>query len=260
MSTNRMMIMLLIGAILTGAGGWFLANNYIKGSVDTYKAQFDDGREVVRVVVASKDLGKGDTVSPETVSLREMPKAYVHADALTGESFAQFQGRELEFPVSYGSAVLPAHLAKPRESSFSTLLEPGTRALTLPVDTLDSVSGFLRPGDHIDIFFTVNDSQGERTVPLLQNVKVLAAGRNIGNNAAEGRNFREITMGVAPEDAARLIHAQQVGSLKILLRSAGDETVANAEPVTLDNLLGESPKPLPRPVVLKGFEVIRGGR
>lgn len=262
-SSNRLTIIVLIGALLTGGVGWFLTQDYIDNKVTTYQKKFDDSRQAVSVVVAARDLNVGDVVDTSTAQVRQIPRSYVHKDAISPNNFSSIEGKQLMFPIRSGEPILNIHVSHAKVDGLASLLKEGERAITIPVNSLDTLSGFLEPGDYIDLLVTVKDGERDRTVPLLQNVRVLATGTDIDDGIKEKnqKRYGEITVGVTPLNATKLIHAQTVGDLAVLLRRPEDEGSVFEDYVTIDNLVDipqEAPPEPPRRSSW-GFELIRGG-
>ncbi|MEZ5511093.1 MAG: RcpC/CpaB family pilus assembly protein [Gammaproteobacteria bacterium] len=116
---------------------------------------------------------------------------------------------------------------------------------------------------------TLKDGEQKRTVPLAQNLRVLAAGTDLddGVPSKEQRTARitEITLGVKPLVATRLIHAQTVGDITLLLRKPDDTEDEFSDYVTIDNLVDipqaqKAAPPAPAPAQQWGFELIKGGK
>lgn len=265
MKSNKSTILLLIGAIIAGVAGYLLTDNYINEEVADYKADIDRGQQMVNVVVANKDLQIGDIIGKETVAVRPMPREYLHNDYISPSGYSSIEGAEVVHPLSVGDPVLSSYLSKSSILSFSDLLGKDQRAVTLPVDRLDTISGFLEPGHYIDLMITLQDGPRARTVPLLENVKIIATGGVLEGDLDQDQEFNQITLGVSAVDATRLIHAQTVGNISVLLRGSGtDDNLSTDEYITIDNLVGgkqeiiviEQPQVAPR----IGFEVIRGGK
>lgn len=265
MKSNKSTILLLLGAIIAGVAGYFLTDNYIDEEVADYKANIDRGQQMVNVVVASKELKLGDIINKSTVAVRPMPREYLHKDYISPSGFASIDGAEVVHPLGSGDPVLNSYLSKSSTVSFSDLLGKDQRAITLPVDRLDTVAGYLEPGHHIDLMITLQDGPRSRTVPLLENVKIIATGAVLEGDLDQDQEYNQITLGVSAIDATRIIHAQTVGEISVLLRGTGTEDGLTTDNyITIDNLVGgkqeiiviEQPEVAPR----IGFEVIRGGK
>ncbi len=265
-SNNKTSIILLICAIAAGAGGWYLSSSHINQEITQYKSQFDQERESVEVVVASTDLNVGDVISSKNASIRKIPKVYVQANAISPGQFSTIDGRQIVNPVKRGESITMLHVNKVKIEGLASLLKEGERAITIPVSSLDTFSGFLSPGDFIDLMITLKDGDEKRTVPLAQNLRVLATGSDLDDGVPEkgkGR-YSEITVGVSPLYATKLIHAQTVGDITLLLRRPEDETDRFDDYITLDNVVDIPQQAKPEPPQEKqdtwGFELIKGGK
>lgn len=138
--------------------------------------------------------------------------------------------------------------------------------MTVAVDEVNAVSGMLRPGDRIDLVFSVREPSPSSTVPettrlLMQNLLVLATGQRLAGGevdrpAGAGR-FASITVEVTPEQAKRLILAQRTGRITALLRHPDDRIPQAGTPMDLVGLLGLQ-RGGSRPA--RTLELIVGGR
>lgn len=267
-SNNKTTIILLVCAAVAGATGWYLSKNYISQEITTYKSSFDAERETVPVVVAQVDLPVGTLVNTTNASIRQIPKIFVPADALAPGKFSVIEGRQIVHPVKKGDPILAISVSQLKMAGLSGLLKEGERAITIPVSTLDTFSGFLNPGDNIDLMITVQDGDQKRTVPLAQDLRVIATGTDLDDGVPEKKKGRygEITLGVKPLVATRLIHAQTVGDITVLLRKPEDQNDRFNDYVTIDNMVDipqarkAEPPPPPPPKSEWGFELIKGGK
>lgn len=271
-SKDKSTLFILAGAVAAGLGGWFITQSYIDTEVSAHKKSFDNERHAVSVVVAAKELNIGDVINLGNAQMRNIPKTYVPLDAVSPKDFAQFlEGRQIKHKIRVGEPILKIHVSNLKMEGISSLLGPGERAITIPVSSKDTFSGFLKPGDLVDIFVTVKDGPYERTAPMLQKLKVLATGIDLddGIQEASQKKYSEITLTVSPMQATKLIHSQSVGDLSVLLRRDEDKSEEFDGYVTIDNLLDtkqETPLPPPPPALppptakpLGGFELIKGG-
>jgi pilus assembly protein CpaB len=141
-----------------------------------------------------------------------------------------------------------------QKASLSTLLEPGMRAVTVRVDDVRGVAGFVMPGDHVDIALTRDDRQ-KYTDILLQNVKVLAIDQLAGERQERAQVAKAVTLEVTREQGQKLILAAGAGSLSLSLRQVGGPEKESPRRVTLEDL-GQTEtvdvvKPEPEKVVAK---------
>lgn len=267
MKLKRMTIALIVVSLLAGGAASYGAKNYISDSIANYRSQLDGEYEKVRVVVASNDTLPGSPLRNASVSMREVPRAFLHKDSITEDQWRRYAGRLARSVLTAGAPVLASQLVDPDSGGLSETLEPGMRALTVPVDQISSISGLLAPGDRIDMLLTVANRDRDQTFPLLKDVLVLATGvdtrppaqSSSGFNDKATRPFNTVTVLVDPEQAAKIVHAREVGSLTVVLRAEDDTSDGWPEKITLASLVGEKVRPKKKPV-RKGVQVILGGQ
>jgi len=240
-------VSMLIGALGAGGAAAYFANGYIEQAIAERRAELDSQYRPLRVIVANADLQPGATLSGQTVAVREVPRAFLHSEAVLAENWNGLAGRVLGHAVRSGEPILRSHLAHEPGAGFSAQLPTGMRALTLPVDVEASISGMLAPGDRIDVLFTTHSGNENATVALLFNVPVLATGIRTATNAAwldgqrqpdgAGIQFNTVTLCVSPQDAAKITLAQQAGRITITLRRPGDDRPLQLARITKDSLL-----------------------
>jgi pilus assembly protein CpaB len=209
------------------------------------------------VVVPVRDLRPGEALDLATLATRDVPREYINADALTKESVGPYLGKKLTRAVTKGTPLLASFIATYDFKPFSTTLEPGTRAITLPVDEINSVSGMLTAGDKIDLLLLTQDTamQGGmvsnmQLIPLLEEIIVRATGtttqRDMLAQAELGlpRNpnrpagsYTTITIAVHPRDAQKMVLAQQAGRIIALLRRP-DDAALYRDRLTSNELFG----------------------
>lgn len=236
-------ILMVTGALGAAGAAAYCANGYIDKTVAARQAKIDAQYAPVSVVVASANLRAGSFLSADTVSLRDVPRAFLHSDAILADGWSDTAGRVLAQPVQSGEPVLRSHLAQEVGAGFSSQLAEGMRALTFPVDEEASISGMLAPGDHIDIFFTTTAGNESVTLPMLVNIPVIATGVRTATNAAyladqrPNGQFNTVTVSVSPEDAAKITLAQDAGKITITLRQPDDNAAIQLARVTKQTLL-----------------------
>src|SRR5690606_31666057 len=205
----------------------------------------------------------GTPLTSQSVAVREVPGAFLHAEAIRAERWGELSGRVLARSLQGGEPVLKAHLAQELAAGFSMQLEPGMRALTFPVDEESSISGMLAPGDRIDIFFTTTNGNEATTLPLLANVQVVATGMRTRTNEnhpglQDQRQYRTVTVTVTPQDAAKITLAQDAGRITLALRQPEDEAELQLARITKHTLLFGEPVAR-RGAARRRIEVILGG-
>ncbi len=248
--------LLLLIALAIGGAGVIGANRFIEARVSQAEEQMRGRFPTVQVVVPKADLARGARVSQENMAIRDAPGEFVQADAVLPARFDVAMGQRLLHPVAAGKPLLWSHLEGGRAPSFSGRLPPGMRAITVPVDEVNSISGFLQPKDKIDLILTLNRDGRRETFPLLQDVPVLATGDEVTAermDPASGRlvteTFRTATLQVTQEDAKKIVLAQDAGRLTAVLRHPDDDAALPRERITVANLVGEGTvkRPVPKP-------------
>lgn len=251
------------GALAAGGGAAYFAKGYIASEVRTEREQLQAQYKLVSVVVAKADLAPGAVLSSRTVALREVPKTFLHTEAIGAERWSDIAGRVLSRAVRGGETVLHSHLAQGAGAGFSAQLPEGMRALTFPVNEEASIAGMLAPGDRIDILFTTTAANESVTVPLLFGVPVIATGLRTQSNENSLPDklqgpFRTITVSVTPADAAKITLAQEAGRITVALRQPQDESTTHIARITKNALLrGDAPTPTSRPRTR--VQIILGG-
>src|SRR5262245_66362365 len=110
------------------------------------------------------------------------------------------------------------------------------KAVTIRVNDVEGVGGFVLPGDHVDIVLTRQVEKGNATQVVLQNTRVLAGDQTADERAAKATVAKSVTLEVDTVDAQKLWLASSVGSLSLLLRKAGETAEVRTRKVTLNDL------------------------
>lgn len=264
--------LLFFVALAFGALAVSGARGYIAQQVEHERARLVTKQPMVEVVVAKRDLERGELVAAETMAVRAVPADVLPGSAVRPERFEQHVGTRLALPMRSGEPLLTGAIADADIGTFSSRIRPGIRAMSVLVDEVNSVSGMLQPGDRIDLLFTVRPPGApgqppaqEVTGTLMQDLAVLATGRQVragvdGESNAL-RHFTAITVEVSAEQAQRLIVAQRTGKLTAMLRHPDDRQPLRAPALDLNALLGLTPPQAKREIVqASGPEIIVGGR
>ncbi len=284
-----------IGAVAVGLVAALLSGLYLKSREAAIRAALegDEVREVT-VVVASVDLPRGSVVSAENFAVRRMPEKFVHEDAVFPNEFERYEGRSIIAAVGAGKTLLKTFMDDSFPVDFSDVIPKGRRAMTVSVDEVNSVAGFIRPGNHIDVFVNIPFnasgfdanllSQGlpglipdaladmvpqelldqaaelppeilnratpsDVIMPVLQNVRVLAAGRTPYRESLDflrqpqqlrERTFSNVTLDLSPRQAALVAAALDKGELLALLRNRGDDGAADFTTVSSRDLFSNA--------------------
>ena len=249
-------------AVLAGLAAAWSARQHILDHVQRLEA--DARTPVVQRVVAAHDLPAGTLIGAEHLAAREFPTGLVPSDSVDASHYASLMGMVLRSPLRAGDIVLPVHGQMTEHVAFSSHLVEGRRAITMPVDSINSVSGLLEPGDLIDLYVSFEYQRRRITAPLLQGVLVLAIGTQTRTDPAAGSpagSYSTVTLDTSPEDAVKLVAARQSGSITAILRHPeDDEPSRKAARGDLASLIGIASPPPPsskRAPVLYGNQTVR---
>jgi Flp pilus assembly protein CpaB len=147
---------LLAGAIGFGIIAALLAMFYLNTREAQLKQQYEkDKKREVMVVVANTNLRKGQEITPNLFSQRPVPTGFVHDDAISPNEFERYLGRSLTTNLGEGKALLKSFMDDDFPRDFSDIIPLGKRAITVEVDDVNSIGGFLRPGNRIDLYVNI---------------------------------------------------------------------------------------------------------
>ncbi|MFZ1919160.1 MAG: Flp pilus assembly protein CpaB [Terriglobales bacterium] len=242
------------------------------------RAHAANNQQMVQVVVASNDVQIGSKLTEHDVHLAAFPPASVPPGAFN--RIAQIQGRGVILPISRGDFVLPDKLADENAGAgLPSLIPQGMRAVSVRVNDVVSVAGFVQPGTRVDVMATGIHGAGEdQTTTVLENVAVIAVGRSLLDRVTgDTGNAGVITLLVSPGDAQRLTMATQEGRIQLALRNPLDTRKESLDPTKASSLLPSGvatpvagPKPKIHKVVAKAapqlppapfqVEIIKGSK
>ena len=199
---------------------------------------------VVPVVVAADDVQVGAKLDTHDVRIINLPASAVPPGAFTKAT--QVLGRGAVLPLSQGEFILPSKLAAVNAGAgLPSLIPPGMRAVSVRVNDVVSVAGFVQPGTRVDVLATGNEDNGNdrQTTTVLENVAVIAVGKSLDRSvSAEGQTAPVITLLVSPDDAQKLALVSQEGRIQLSLRNPMDTKKGGIGATRSSSLyLGETP-------------------
>jgi len=177
----------------------------------------------VPVLVAANDIDVGAKLKASDVRLITLPQTSIPPGAFS--SVVKVVGRGAVLPISRGDFVLPGKLAAiDAGAGLPSMIPPGMRAVSVRVNDVVSVAGFVQPGTRVDVLATGQGNGNDRqTTTVLQNVAVIAVGGSLLERITGGeQNAPVITLLVSPDDAQKLALASQEGRIQLALRNPLD--------------------------------------
>lgn len=147
---------LLAGAIGFGIIAALLAMFYLNTREAQLKAKYEqDLAKEIMVVVAATDLRKGQEITSHHFSQRPVPAKFAHGDVVSPNQFNRYLGHALTIHMRRGETLLKSFMDRDFPRDFSDIIHPGKRAITITVDDVNSIGGFLRPGNRIDVYVNI---------------------------------------------------------------------------------------------------------
>jgi len=224
---------LMIGGLALAAG--LLVSFYVYNQLH---ARTSGDQQMVRVVVAANDIQIGSRLSDHDLRLADFPQSSVPQGAF--QRFSQVRDRGVILPIARGDFVLPDKLADANAGAgLPSMIPQGMRAVSLRVNDVVSVAGFVQPGTRVDVLATGIHGTGEnQTTTVLENVAVIAVGRSLLDRmTGETSNAGVITLLVSPDDAQKLTLASQEGRIQLALRNPLDTRQEPVVPTKASSLL-----------------------
>ncbi len=277
---GRRLIFLLItaGLALTAA---YLVHTALQSKEESIQAL---RRNTVMVVGAARNLSPGERIDAAAVRLITWPRDQVPPGAFTG--IQPVIGRVVKNPLTTNQPIVAAALLETERTGgvLPLMIPPGMRAMSIAVDDVSDMAGFVLPYSRVDVLVSVGIGGGPGAVPgaagevskiVLQNIKVVAVAQSLEAGLDQPRQVKVVTLLVTPVQAERLAAASRLGTLTLAMRNFADQDLIATSGVTVPALLGIQPLeqapalPLPPPPPLdhrrtaerrraKSVEVIRG--
>ena len=270
-------LVLVLGLGLAGFAV-YMAKSYIQN----YQTQLELERnarpvviETVEIYITNKALQYGERITTEDVERVAFPTAALPEGVYRTEEELFPKGdaepRTVLRAMEKAEAILAVKVTGAGEDAgITSQLARGMRAFAIKVDSMSGVSGFLRPGDRVDVYWTGNigrggmrtegDSEGDVTKLIEAGVKLIAVDQSANSNVTEVSIARTVTVVVRPDQVAALAQAQATGRLALSLVGTGDDTTAENIEVDQRELLGLAFAPMAEPAAIQQVCTIRTRR
>lgn len=193
------------------------------------------------VVVAKTGLGFGERLTEDRLELIEWasdrlpPGAFTSIGDVVGDS--DETARFVLASIGEGELILPAKITMPgQRAKLSTAISPGMKAVSIRVNDVLGVSGFVLPGDRVDVLLTRSDEGGTFVDILLQGVRVVAIDQLADDRADQPSVVNTVTFEVTTEQAQKLTLAASVGTLSLALRNVATPPGEEVDRVRLIDL------------------------
>ena len=229
-------------AIFFGLIAVFLANSYFS-SYEEQQAQVAEDNRMARIVVATQDMGFGTPLAGTNLRLANWPASSVPAGAFMSIEEAMQGGRVALRPLSVGEPVLQSKVSgEGGRATLSAVLPEDQRAVSIPVDAVTGVAGFVRAGDVVDVLLT-RQIPGDGatgadlfTTTVLENVLVLAIDQVASESETAPAVGQTATLQTNMNGAQKLTLANRLGTLSLALRNVENQQVGEGSPVLPSDL------------------------
>jgi len=228
-------------AVVFGLLAVFIAQVWLNNQASLRAKNVEPAKAIASqtVVVAKQPLRFGTELT--AAMLQEVPWP---SEALPNGAFAKIHdimagGRRVVLSaVEANEPVLSLKITGPgQRATLSALVKPGMKAVTIRVNDVEGVGGFVQPGDHVDVVLTRQIEKGSATTEVvLQNTRVLAIDQIADERAFKAAVAKSVTLEVDTVEAQKIWLASSVGSLSLLLRKAGETAEVKTRKITLKDL------------------------
>lgn len=243
----RMMfgLVLVVGLALAGFAV-YMTNNYFSQTQAQLRHEQELRAKVgnlVQVYVVNKPKAYGDALTKDDIQLVYWQESalpdhiFKDQERLAEDEPALFptdndEPRYVVRPMEKFEPILAEKVTEPGQMAGLTgQLAKGQRAFAIKVDVASGVSGFVQPGDQVDIYWTgsIDNSNGDTTRLIESNIKIIAVDQTADGGTGAAIVARTVTVSASPEQVARLAQAQATGKLALSLVGTTDDTVAGAD-------------------------------
>jgi len=263
-------------AVALGAGSFVALYRLITN----YQLKIDEAKrpeDMVMVIVAARDLYQGVTITEEDLYAVQIPPKYLPEGVFLSPEHVV--GRIPRERILANEFVRADRLADPESGiGLNAIIPRGMRALSVAVRDGAALSGFLNPGNYVDVLVTITpdtDNAKTRTETLLQAIFVLGVNSRMRQETAEearqrrGRNRPSVTLLVTADEAEKIAHAENMGDIVLSLRNDLDVKVSNLGGVDIDDLrsrlqvkkvVRSRPKPVRKKKQCREVDFVQGGK
>jgi pilus assembly protein CpaB len=252
---KRRGLMLIVFSLALAIGAAWVARNWVQARLSASNS----ADPVQTVIVAAMEIPFGTKVEGRHLKTITLP-----VNAAVGNHFEkpdQVEGLISLQKVIAGEILLKERFAdRNAGSTLAAIVKPDMRAVTVRVDDVIGVAGFLMPGNHVDVVAARVDNGHAETHTVLHNLNVLAVDQTAAQDKDQPVVVRAVTLEMSPKQAEVLVKAREEGRIQLTLRNPLDQTSDDAD-LLADNQPKAPAKKVhaqPRPAPNNGVIIIRG--
>jgi pilus assembly protein CpaB len=243
-------IVMIATAVVFGFLAVFVAQSWLNRQADLRMKSLESQRKPLAtstIVVARSPLRFGMQITPQSLREIEWPGNAIPEGAFTSiRELTDGEKRSVLASIEANEPVVGSKITGPgQKATLSAVLTDGMKAVTIRVNDVEGVAGFVLPGDRVDVLVTRSQEkeQGSNDV-VLQGVRVLAIDQLADDRTDKPMVVKAVTLEVDTVSAQKLSLAASIGNLSLVLRKAGDTAEKNSRRVTLSDIAnGGNAKP-----------------
>jgi pilus assembly protein CpaB len=225
----RTLVLFLAAVVLAGGTGLLVRSYLAQKTAEVEAAPLARPAPPQKsVLVARNAITRGQILKPQDFSWQVWPEGgvdrnYIQAGSRPAEAFTGWVARD---PFAPGEPISDAKIVSPGSRGFlAAALAPGMRAVSVPVTATSGISGFVFPGDQVDILITHtplsgnNEAQHKASETVLHDVRVIAVDQKLDSKGNEALVAHTATLEVTPKQSEIIAVASEMGKLSLSLRS-----------------------------------------
>jgi pilus assembly protein CpaB len=261
MRNNSRAVLFLIAAVVSAVAAVFVTRQWVARQAPVPLPDVAANVETQAVVVADSDMSAGAAILERNVRLVAWPKEYLPSGSFTSPQLVD--ARVLKRAIKKNEPILESSLLpQGAEAGLSALISDGKRAMSVKVDAVVGVAGFVKPGARVDVIATVRRVDQSKSLPytrvILQDLKVLAIDQTLEETSAGDADVvNVVTLEVDPTQSQKLAYAASEGTLQLALRNPQDYEEAKLASITVGDVVPGPPAAV-RQVQGETVEQIRG--
>lgn len=226
MAKRRGLILVLL-SLMMAVGAAVVANKWVNGQLVT---QASAAPNTQLVVTAAISIPFATKVEARHLKLTEIPEGVLPTGAYT--DLTDVEGKVSTTSIARGEVLVAERFAEHgRGSTLAALVAPNMRAVTVRVDDVIGVGGFLLPGNKVDVLAARRDrNQRATSETILTNIKVLAVDQTAATEENEPVIVRAVTLEMTPKEAEKIVKARTEGTIQLTLRNPEEEEIVPEAP------------------------------
>lgn len=242
-------IVMVATAVVFGVLAVFVAQSWLNRQADLRMKSLESQRKPVStstVVVARSPMRFGMQITPQMLREVEWPGEAIPVGAFVSiRELTDGDKRSVLASIEPNEPIVAAKITGPgQKATLSAVLQDGMKAVTVRVNDVEGVAGFILPGDRVDVLVTRSqEKESSSNDVVLQSVRVLAIDQLADDRTDKPQVVKAVTLEVDTVSAQKLSLAASVGNLSLVLRKAGDSAETSNRRVTLTDIANGGSKP-----------------